>query len=156
MGPGISGLAFVGIGVGSTLGIVLEPLWRKIINSHPKDPETGRVQPEATASVMLIGAVLHTHRAAGVFLDVPPGHNTLGHCKRAPGLTPSWRKKRELTSEQPIAFGIPFGMGNTLSFIYGSNYLAGSYGIYAASALAGNAVTRSLFGGTLPLAGPAM
>ncbi len=47
-------------------------------------------------------------------------------------------------------------MGNTLSFIYGSNYLAGSYGIYAASALAGNAVTRSFFGGTLPLAGPAM
>lgn len=56
----------------------------------------------------------------------------------------------------PIAFGIPFGAGNTLSFIYGSNYLAGAYGIYAASALAGNAVTRSIFGGTLPLAGPAM
>jgi hypothetical protein len=56
----------------------------------------------------------------------------------------------------PIAFGIPFGMGNTLSFIYGSNYLAGSYGIYAASALAGNAVMRSVFGAALPLAGPAM
>lgn len=36
------------------------------------------------------------------------------------------------------------------------NYLANAYGIYAASALAGNAVTRSFFGGTLPLAGPAM
>lgn len=47
-------------------------------------------------------------------------------------------------------------MGNTLSFIYGSNYLAGAYGIYAASALAGNAVMRSFFGGTLPLAGPTM
>lgn len=56
----------------------------------------------------------------------------------------------------PIAFGIPFGMGNTLSFIYGSNYLAGAYGIYAASALAGNAVMRSVFGAVLPLAGPAM
>ncbi|KAL2137116.1 hypothetical protein VTI74DRAFT_8748 [Chaetomium olivicolor] len=56
----------------------------------------------------------------------------------------------------PIAFGIPFGMGNTLSFIYGSNYLAGAYGIYAASALAGNAVMRSVFGAALPLAGPAM
>lgn len=56
----------------------------------------------------------------------------------------------------PIAFGIPFGMGNTLSFIYGSNYLAGAYGIYAASALAGNAVMRSIVGAVLPLAGPAM
>lgn len=56
----------------------------------------------------------------------------------------------------PIAFGIPFGCGNTISFIYGSNYLAGAYGIYAASALAGNAVIRSVIGGTLPLAGPQM
>lgn len=36
------------------------------------------------------------------------------------------------------------------------NYLATAYGIYAASALAGNTVTRSIFGGTLPLAGPSM
>lgn len=43
-----------------------------------------------------------------------------------------------------------------LSFIYGSSYLAGSYGHYAASALAGNAVARSVAGGVLPLAGPSM
>lgn len=36
------------------------------------------------------------------------------------------------------------------------NYLANTYGIYAASALAGNTVIRSIFGGTLPLAGPSM
>jgi len=47
-------------------------------------------------------------------------------------------------------------MGNTLAFIYSSNYLAGSYGIYAASAFVGNAVIRSIVGGALPLAGPAM
>jgi len=34
--------------------------------------------------------------------------------------------------------------------------LAYSYGIYAASAMAGNAVMRSFLGGTLPLAGPSM
>ena len=56
----------------------------------------------------------------------------------------------------PIAAGIPFGAGNTAVFIYASNYLVGSYGVYAASAMAGNAVMRSLLGGTLPLAGPAM
>ncbi len=56
----------------------------------------------------------------------------------------------------PIAFGIPFGFGNTLIFIYGTNYLAGAYGIFAASALSGNAIIRSVVGGTLPLAGPDM
>lgn len=56
----------------------------------------------------------------------------------------------------PIASGIPFGAGNTAVFIYASNYLVHSYGIYAASAMAGNSLVRSLLGGTLPLAGPAM
>ena len=56
----------------------------------------------------------------------------------------------------PILAGIPFGAGNTAVFIYATNYIAGSYGIYAASALAGNTVVRSIIGSTLPLAGPAM
>ncbi|KAI2469086.1 MFS general substrate transporter [Annulohypoxylon bovei var. microspora] len=132
---GISGLAFVGIGVGSMIAILGEPIWRKIINSHPKDPSTGRVPPEATARVMIIGSIL-----------VPVGQLVFSWTC-LPG-TIHWAI--------PIAFGIPFGCGNALSFIYGSNYLAGAYGIYAASALAGNAVTRSIFGATLPLAGPSM
>jgi len=56
----------------------------------------------------------------------------------------------------PILAGIPFGAGNAAVFIYASNYLVNSYSIYAASALAGNAVLRSILGATLPLAGPAM
>jgi hypothetical protein len=56
----------------------------------------------------------------------------------------------------PIIAGIPFGAGNCGVFIYASNYLVHSYGIYAASALAGNAVLRSAMGGALPLAGPKM
>jgi len=56
----------------------------------------------------------------------------------------------------PLIAGIPFGAGNCGVFIYASNYLVHSYGIYAASALAGNAVLRSAMGGALPLAGPKM
>ncbi|KAI1333749.1 polyamine transporter 3 [Xylariaceae sp. FL0016] len=185
-GPGLSGLAFVGIGIGTMIAIVCEPLWRRIINTHPKDPKTGRVPPEATARVMIIGAIL----------------TPLGQLGFSWTCLPIW-----IHWAVPIAFGIPFGMGNALSFIYGSNYLAGACeysryllpllgiflglapvwsrtsapgtpytcirttklpkevetnplyytdGIYAASALAGNAVTRSFFGGTLPLAGPSM
>ncbi|KAK1451368.1 major facilitator superfamily transporter [Colletotrichum paranaense] len=134
-GPGVSGLAFVGIGIGTILAIISEPIFRRIINAHPKDPITGRVPPEATARVMTIGAIL-----------TPIGQ-----------LVFSWTcLPATIHWAIPIAFGIPFGAGNTISFIYGSNYLAGAYGIYAASALAGNAVMRSMFGGTLPLAGTSM
>ncbi|KAK5630312.1 hypothetical protein RRF57_006027 [Xylaria bambusicola] len=130
--PGLTGLSFVGIGIGTTIGILGEPIWRRVINSHPVDPETGRRPPEATARILAIGSIL-TPIGQLVFswTSLPPTHWAI-----------------------PIAFGIPFGLGNSFSFIYGSNYLAGAYGIYAASALAGNAVTRSLLGGLLPLAGP--
>jgi len=56
----------------------------------------------------------------------------------------------------PILAGVPFGMGNTIAFAYSNAYLANTYGVYAASALAGQSVLRSLAGGALPLAGPAM
>ncbi|KAI9643554.1 hypothetical protein NHQ30_008173 [Ciborinia camelliae] len=132
---GQSGLAFLGIGVGTMLGIVSEPLIRRMINSHKKDAETGKVPPEASVSIICIAAVL-----------CPVGQ--LWFSWTCFPITIHWI--------WPILAGIPFGAGNTLVFIYGTNYLAGSYGIYSASALAGNSVIRSIVGGTLPLAGPAM
>jgi len=117
------------------LAIVTEPLARKLVNSHPKDPETGRVAPEASVSMICIGAFL-----------CPIGQ--LWFSWTAVPITTHW--------VWPILAGVPFGAGNCIVFIYSSNYLAGCYGIYSASALAGNAVVRSLLGGTLPLAGTLM
>ncbi|KAH6689973.1 hypothetical protein VD0002_g6486 [Verticillium dahliae] len=134
-GPGTSGLAFLGIGIGTLMAIFAEPLLRRIVNAHRHDPATGRPLPESAARIMVLGAIL-----------TPLGQ--LVFSWTCLPVTIHWAI--------PIAFGIPFGAGNTLSFIYGSNYLAGAYGIYAASALAGNAVIRSIAGGVLPLAGPAM
>ncbi|KAI2622051.1 major facilitator superfamily transporter [Xylaria nigripes] len=134
-GPGLTGLSFLGIGIGTTIAIAGEPLWRRIINKHPVDPETGRRPPESVGRVLVMGAIL-----------TPIGQLIFAWTSLP--VTIHWAA--------PIAFGIPFGLGNSISFIYGSNYLSGSYGIYAASALAGNAVTRSLLGGLLPLAGPSL
>ena len=131
---GLSGLSFTGLAVGCFLVIIFEPLIRRMINSHKIDPDTGRVPPEAMVSVVCIAAVL-----------VPVGE-----------LWFAWTCTPPVHWIWPLLAGIPFGAGNTGVFIYSSNYLAQSYGIYAASALAGNAVIRSLLGGTLPLAGPAM
>ncbi|QSZ31197.1 hypothetical protein DSL72_000760 [Monilinia vaccinii-corymbosi] len=132
---GQTGLAFLGIGLGSILAIIAEPLLRKMINSHKKDPDTGKVPPEASVSVICIAAIL-----------CPIGQ--LWFSWTCVPITVHW--------VWPILAGVPFGAGNTLSFIYGTTYLAGSYGLYAASALAGNSMARSVLGGTLPLAGVAM
>jgi len=56
--PGISGLAFCGIGTGTLVTIACEPLIRWWINQHKKDPETGEPPPEAMVGVITLGAVL--------------------------------------------------------------------------------------------------
>lgn len=132
---GLSGLAFVGIGIGSFLVILLEPAIRRMINGHKLDPETGKAPPEAMMSMVCIAAVL-----------CPVGQ--LWFAWTCVPISIHW--------SVPILAGIPFGAGNTAVFIYAANYLTGSYGIYAASAMAGNSVIRSFLGGTLPLAGPSM
>src|SRR5436190_5516012 len=129
----MTGLSFLGIGIGSLVTTSVEPLLRRMINSHKPDPETGKPPPEAMVSVVCIAAVL-----------IPVGE--LWFAWTCSPATIHWII--------PILAGIPFGAGNTGVFIYASNYLTFSYGIYAASAMAGNAVVRSILGGILPLVGP--
>jgi hypothetical protein len=117
------------------IAIVTEPLARRLVHAHKIDPGTGRVFPEASVSIVCIASFL-----------CPIGQ--LWFSWTSVPVTIHWI--------WPILAGIPFGAGNCLVFIYASNYIAGCYGIYSASALAGNSVVRSLIGGTLPLAGPAM
>ncbi|KAF2743815.1 MFS general substrate transporter [Sporormia fimetaria CBS 119925] len=131
---GFTGLAYIGIGVGGMVTICSEPLIRRMINSHAPEPSTGKPPPESMISIVCIAAVA-----------VPIGE-----------LVFAWTCTPNVHWIVPILSGIPFGAGNCAIFIYASNYLVHSYGIYAASALAGNAVLRSAFGGALPLAGPKM
>lgn len=133
--PGMIGLGYMGIGIGGMTTIACEPLIRRMINAHKKDPETGKPYPEAMVSVVCIAAVC-----------VPVGELIFAFTGGDPKIP--WIA--------PLLAGIPFGAGNCGVFIYASNYLVHSYGIYAASALAGNAVLRSVMGGALPLAGPKM
>lgn len=115
--------------------IACEPLVRRLINRHEKDPETGRVHPEAMVSFVCICSLI-----------IPVGE--LWFAWTCAPVSIHWIV--------PLLAGIPFGVGNTGVFIYSSNYLTYSYGMYAASALAGNSVIRSVLGGVLPLAGSYM
>ncbi len=128
-------MSYLGIGTGIVRAIAAEPLIRRVILAAPRDLTTGKPLPEAAALIMMVGSFL-----------TPIGQ--LGFAWTCMPTKIHWII--------PICFGVPFGFGNTLSFIYSSNYLAGAYGIYAASALASNAVLRSVFGATLPLAGTKM
>jgi len=121
----------MGIGLGVLIAIVSEPLLRRLtLMLHRSSTPT----PESTVAIIIIGAIL-----------VPVGQFIFAFTSAPP--TPwIW----------PFLAGIPFGAGNCLVFIYTTNYLAGLYGLYAASALAGNTVLRNLVGGVLPLVGPAM
>lgn len=112
--------------------IACEPFVRRMINSHKRDPETGKVPPEAMVSIVCIAAVL-----------IPTGELWFAWTC-APASIP-WIV--------PILAGMLFGCGNAGVFIYASNYLTDSYGVYAASALAGNSVMRSILGGVMPLVG---
>lgn len=132
--PSIGGLAYLGIGCGVLVTISLEPLLRAWINSHPKDPETGKVPPEAMVRVTVAGAI---SLAVGQIWF-------------------AWTSTPNVHWIAPILAGIPFGAGNAAVFIYSNNYLAHSYKEYAASALAGNTVLRSILGAVLPLAGPSI
>ncbi|KAL0769256.1 hypothetical protein CaCOL14_008564 [Colletotrichum acutatum] len=132
--PGIGGLAFLGIGCGTLIPIAAEPLLRRIVNLHQKDPATGNVKPEARVSVVCIGAVLLAVGQLWFAWTCRPGTHWI----------------------VPILAGVPYGAGNACTFIYANNYMAQSYGIYAASALAGNMVVRSIMGACLPLAGPSI
>ncbi|GKZ83209.1 hypothetical protein AnigIFM56816_008298 [Aspergillus niger] len=132
---GLSGLAFLGIGTGCVITISSEPLIRRLINSHKPDPETGKPPPEAMVAFVCICALL-----------IPAGE-----------LWFAWTcSPASIPWIVPILAGVLFGTGNTGVFIYATNYLAGSYGVYAASALAGNSVIRSILGGVLPLVGTYM
>ena len=133
--PGMSGLAFIGVGFGNIVAICSEPLVRHIVSLHSKDAKTGHVQPEATLCIVCVGAVL-----------VPIGQLWFAWTCIPNTIHWIW----------PILAGIPFGAGQSATFIYVSNYIAGAYGIYAASALAGNGVIRCVLAGVLPLAGPTM
>ncbi|EXJ59582.1 hypothetical protein A1O7_03728 [Cladophialophora yegresii CBS 114405] len=131
---GVSGLSFLGIGIGTMIIICSASPIRKMINAHKPDAD-GNVPPEAMMSIVCIAAIL-----------VPVGEIWFAWTCYPTSI--HWAIS--------IAAGIPFGFGNGAVFIYAGNYLAYSYGIYAASAMAGNAVVRSFLGGTLPLAGPSM
>ncbi|KAI0118632.1 major facilitator superfamily transporter [Nemania sp. FL0031] len=125
---GISGLAFLGIAVGTVISVACfffdQVRYRRICEANGGAPV-----PEARLPLALIGSVL-----------LPIGLFTF-----------AWTNGPEIHWIVPIVASGIFGAGLVSVFLSSQNYLIDSYTIFAASVIAGSSILRSLFGAAFPL-----
>ncbi|KAI3331445.1 polyamine transporter 3 [Xylariaceae sp. AK1471] len=125
---GIAGLAYLGIVIGQFFAmffyIFLETLYRKRIANDPS-----KTTPEARLEPAMIGGIL---LPVGLFVF-------------------AWTTYTRIHWIVSIVGSSFFGMGQVLLFISLINYTIDAYTVFAASALAGNAILRALFGAAFPL-----
>lgn len=124
---GISGLSFLGLVIGMANATIASPYINRVYNHYVV--KMGGPHPEARLPHLII---LSWFIPLGLFwfawTALPPTHWIVA-----------------------ILAGIPFGLGLVTLFLGITAYLTDCYGKYAASALAANAVLRSLFGAGFPL-----
>ncbi|KAI0828097.1 bicyclomycin resistance protein [Hypoxylon sp. FL0890] len=135
------GLAFLGIGVGSMIGILLfsgtsdKYIQRKAAQADAAAQASGGVKlgmkPEYRLPLLPLGAVF-----------IPAGLFIYG-----------WTAEYKVHWIAPIIGTAVVGVGNLIVFMSIQMYLVDTFTIYAASAIASNTVVRSLAGAVLPLAG---
>ncbi|KAI2469841.1 bicyclomycin resistance protein [Annulohypoxylon bovei var. microspora] len=137
----IVGLAFIGLGVGSMIGIGLfsatsdRYIRRKAAQDDAAAQATGRpktgMKPEYRLPLLPLGAMF-----------IPAGLFIYG-----------WTAEFRTHWIAPIIGTAIAGIGNLIVFMAIQMYLVDTFTIYAASAIACNTVVRSLAGALLPLAG---
>ncbi|KAH9904402.1 MFS general substrate transporter [Xylariomycetidae sp. FL2044] len=125
---GIAGLSYIGVMIGQLLAmflyVYLETVYRKRIAKNP-----AKATPEARLDPAMIGSVI---LPAGLFWF-------------------AWTTFSNIHWVVSIIGSTFFGMGQVLLFISLINYVVDAYTVFAASALAGNAILRALFGAAFPL-----
>ncbi|EPT05860.1 hypothetical protein FOMPIDRAFT_1110128 [Fomitopsis schrenkii] len=132
--PGVGGLAFIGVGVGTTFGMCLAPLQNRFYWAAMRKSPTGRAPPEARLYSPMFGAVCLPVGLFWFAWTCTPKHHWI----------------------LPIAAGAPFGCGVALVMQGTTQYLMDAYQIYAASAIAATVVARSICACFFPLVIPIM
>ncbi|KAI9375123.1 major facilitator superfamily domain-containing protein [Aspergillus egyptiacus] len=128
----LAGLAYLGFGVGSLLGLVISGvIGNKIAEAHTAQ---GKFRPESRLPPMIFGA-----------WTIPIGLFWYG-----------WAAQAQTHWIVPIIGTAVFAVGLMTVFMAANTYLVDSYLLHAASVTAANTALRSLAGAVLPLAGPAM
>jgi hypothetical protein len=126
--PGEGGLAFLGVGLGILIGTLLSPINDKYYQ-RVMDRNHGVAPPETRLLLAIYGAAL---LPVSMFWF-------------------AWTTSPSIPWIVPVLSGIPFGLAILFVFIPVIAYLIDAYTLHAASALAANAVLRSLMGAAFPL-----
>ncbi|GAA5932784.1 hypothetical protein JCM1841_006402 [Sporobolomyces salmonicolor] len=127
-GSGAAGLPFIGVGVGMVLACVAN-LWDNKRYVRNLVANGGSLPPEARLPMCCVGGCA---LPIGLFWF-------------------AWTTLPSVHWIVPIIASAPFGFGMVLVFLSMMSYLVDAYLMYAASALASNAVLRSIFGAVFPL-----
>lgn len=133
-----SGLTFLGMGVGSLLGLLfIGGISDRILKAKSKptpQAPSGAMKPEYRLPPLLVSAFF---LPAGLFLY-------------------GWSAYYKTHWIVPMIGTALVGIGNIVVFMCISIYLVDAFTNYAASALAASTVVRSIMGALLPLAGQSM
>ncbi|KAF4827051.1 Efflux pump radE [Colletotrichum tropicale] len=138
---GTAGLAFLGLGVGSMIGVVFF--------SITSDKYVKKKAAEADAAADEAGTAREGMKPEYRLVSLPAGALFLP----AGLFIYGWTAEYGVHWIVPILGTSIIGVGNLIIFMALQLYLVDSFTIYAASALAANAVVRSVAGAVLPLAG---
>ncbi|TPX16091.1 uncharacterized protein E0L32_004086 [Thyridium curvatum] len=125
----IVGLTFLGLGVGSFLGMILYTMQTNRLIA--KQASGGKIKPELRLAALPYGAVV-----------LPIGFFIYG-----------WTAQHHTHWIAPIIGMGVIGVGQMSIMMAIMMYLVDAYELYAASALAANTIIRSIAGATLPLCG---
>ena len=129
---GITGLVYLGLGVGNIIGLVIFGVFSdKVLLAKAA---SGELKPEYRLLPMVWTS-----------FTLPIGLLIYG-----------WSAKYAVHWIVPIIGNAFFGIGLLVTLVCTLTYVVDAFTEYAASATAANAVLRSVVGATLPLAGPAM
>lgn len=131
---GLAGLAYLGIGMGFLVGLVIIGATSDRMVSSRAARNGGKVEPEMRLPLMLIFACI-----------LPISFFWYG-----------WTAEKQVHWIVPIIGMFPFGVGMMGVFMPIQTYVIDCYPAYAASANAALTATRSMLGALLPLAGPRM
>ncbi|KAI0379633.1 major facilitator superfamily domain-containing protein [Hypomontagnella monticulosa] len=129
-GPGILGLAFLGLGVGMTIALAILS-WFSDWAQEKLTKKYGRSKPEYRLLPLIFGIP---------FLPI----GLFGY---------GWTTQYQVHWIVPIIFTSFAGIGLIFSFVPTQIYMVDAFTKYAASALAAASVVRSIFGGCMPIAG---
>ncbi|KND89836.1 putative transporter [Tolypocladium ophioglossoides CBS 100239] len=133
-GSGASGLATIGLGVGSLVGVFFCGAVAEKLSNYLTEKNGGEPKPEYRFPTLAVGGFC-----------VPIGLFWYG-----------WAAESKAHWIVPIIGTSFLGAGMIITYMASTMYLVDAYTVYAASVTAASTIFRCLFGALLPLAGNAM